>query len=132
MPASRLSEVGTTRANSFSTVVTTPVSMCSVASRNMSRVSRTGSDPVNSGAALLRLFRWLSRFHFAVLVIRNSFGLNWNAIVWRTLPGVDVPLRGGLRTSSLACSSRAALAPPGPLAAVAVKATGEPGIWSSS
>src|SRR5215211_1534978 len=102
----RLSAVGTQHSNSFSTDFTTWSPIVSVASKNISRLSLHGSEPVNSGTPDFFAPRCASRFHFALFVRLSSFGLTWKSIRPRTPPGVAVlPPLGGSRSSRYACSS---------------------------
>ena len=80
---------------------------CSVASKNISRVSLQGSAPLNSGGpAFLAPLAGL-RSHLAVLAIVTSFGLNWKSIAPSLLPVLLPPLARGRRRRASASPSPA-------------------------
>ena len=74
---------------SFSTVFTTLVSCFSVASKNISRVSFEGWDPVNCGGGALALPLAASRFQVADFARAISLGLNWKSSWNLSAPGAD-------------------------------------------
>ena len=59
-----------------------------VASKNISRVSLHGSDPLNSGGPAFFAPLAVFRSHFAAFWIVTSLGLNWNVDATRDWPGL--------------------------------------------
>ena len=77
---------GHVQLNSFSTASTTLPSCLPEASKNISRVSLQGSDPLNSGGPAVFAPLAVLRSHLAAFWMVTSLGLNWKGMPPRSAP----------------------------------------------